>query len=136
MSNSFDNTKQVYKSYVIYLIEFPIWKFINKCLPDWWLIYFNEILCVFASFTDLSSSAKPDERAVITCVSSYYHTFSGVQKVLKHDIYTNHNENNAYDQRVCFNVASTMLLKIMSESIWLKNYLTYTFNIKEMLVSA
>jgi hypothetical protein len=23
----------------------------------------------------------PDERAVITCVSSYYHTFSGAQKV-------------------------------------------------------
>jgi len=23
----------------------------------------------------------PDDRAVITCVSSYYHTFSGAQKV-------------------------------------------------------
>ncbi len=30
--------------------------------------------------TDLSSSAMPDERAVMTCVSSYYHTFSGAQK--------------------------------------------------------
>ena len=25
----------------------------------------------------------PDERAVMTCVSSYYHTFSGAQKVLE-----------------------------------------------------
>ena len=46
----------------------------------------NEFLREFASFTDLSSSAKPDERAVITCVSSYYHTFSGVQKVLNYDM--------------------------------------------------
>ena len=28
------------------------------------------------------SSAKPDERAVITYVSSYYHTFAGAQKVI------------------------------------------------------
>ena len=44
-------------------------------------------------FTDLSSSAKPDERAVITCVSSYYHTFSGAQKVKTHKLNTNNTLN-------------------------------------------
>lgn len=32
-------------------------------------------------FIDLQNTAMPDERAVMTYVSSYYHCFSGAQKV-------------------------------------------------------
>lgn len=35
----------------------------------------------FAINTDLQNTALPDERAVMTYVSSYYHCFSGAQKV-------------------------------------------------------
>lgn len=31
---------------------------------------------------DLQNTAMPDERAVMTYVSSYYHSFSGAQKVI------------------------------------------------------
>lgn len=32
-------------------------------------------------FLDMRNTAMPDERAVMTYVSSYYHCFSGAQKV-------------------------------------------------------
>lgn len=35
----------------------------------------------FCLSTDLQNTAMPDERAVMTYVSSYYHCFSGAQKV-------------------------------------------------------
>ena len=35
----------------------------------------------FANFSDLAASAMPDDRAIMTYVSSYYHTFAGAQKV-------------------------------------------------------
>ncbi len=36
---------------------------------------------------DLASSAMPDDRAVMTYISSYYHTFSGAQKVNKKKLF-------------------------------------------------
>ena len=30
---------------------------------------------------DLTTTDRPDSKAVVTCVSSYYHTFAGAQKV-------------------------------------------------------
>lgn len=41
----------------------------------WWLLF-----C--CSHADLQNTAMPDERAVMTYVSSYYHCFSGAQKVI------------------------------------------------------
>lgn len=44
----------------------------------------NKLYCRFSVtnyLTDLQNSAMPDERAVMTYVSSYYHCFSGAQKV-------------------------------------------------------
>ena len=35
----------------------------------------------FFEFSDLAASAMPDDRAIMTYVSSYYHTFAGAQKV-------------------------------------------------------
>ena len=35
----------------------------------------------FSSFIDMVNTAKPDERAVMTYVSSYYHAFTSSQKV-------------------------------------------------------
>ena len=32
---------------------------------------------------DLVTTERPDTKAVVTCVSSYYHTFSGAQKVFR-----------------------------------------------------
>lgn len=42
-----------------------------------------DIVCYFSDllFVDLQNTAMPDERAVMTYVSSYYHCFSGAQKV-------------------------------------------------------
>ena len=37
--------------------------------------------CIFFDISDLAASAMPDDRAIMTYVSSYYHTFAGAQKV-------------------------------------------------------
>ena len=37
--------------------------------------------CFMCAFLDLIEVAKPDERAIMTYVSCYYHAFSGQQKV-------------------------------------------------------
>lgn len=43
---------------------------------------FVSVLLLFAvTPLDLQNTAMPDERAVMTYVSSYYHCFSGAQKV-------------------------------------------------------
>lgn len=38
-------------------------------------------LCVCVFVLDMTNTAMPDERAIMTYVSSYYHCFSGAQKV-------------------------------------------------------
>lgn len=40
------------------------------------------VSCVLSFFADINSTPMPDERAVMTYVSSYYHTFSGAKQVL------------------------------------------------------
>lgn len=37
---------------------------------------------LFSFLTDMVNTAKPDERAVMTYVSSYYHAFTSSQKVI------------------------------------------------------
>ena len=39
------------------------------------------VIFVFFNISDLAASAMPDDRAIMTYVSSYYHTFAGAQKV-------------------------------------------------------
>ena len=38
---------------------------------------------LFSFLTDMVNTAKPDERAVMTYVSSYYHAFTSSQKVIE-----------------------------------------------------
>ena len=43
-----------------------------------------DIAVFYVCFLDLIEVAKPDERAIMTYVSCYYHAFSGQQKVIQH----------------------------------------------------
>ena len=43
-----------------------------------------DIAVFYVCFLDLIEVAKPDERAIMTYVSCYYHAFSGQQKVNQH----------------------------------------------------
>ena len=52
----------------------PYCRYIFNLVCDVWNYYFFE-------FSDLAASAMPDDRAIMTYVSSYYHTFAGAQKV-------------------------------------------------------
>jgi len=45
-----------------------------------WLWFLQFFFCCLI-IIDLQNTAMPDERAVMTYVSSYYHCFSGAQKV-------------------------------------------------------
>lgn len=42
---------------------------------------FNESTPLPPSLTDIVGTARPDEKAIMTYVSSFYHAFSGAQKV-------------------------------------------------------
>lgn len=37
---------------------------------------------MYYNYTEIVEMAKPDERAIMTYVSCYYHAFSGAQKVV------------------------------------------------------
>lgn len=52
------------------------------CYSRFWILF----------FVDLQNTAMPDERAVMTYVSSYYHCFSGAQKVCFPRIVSGHKE--------------------------------------------
>ncbi|ODN04990.1 Alpha-actinin, sarcomeric, partial [Orchesella cincta] len=52
---------------------------INTPKPDERAIM-TYVSCYYHAFQDMASTAMPDERAVMTYVSSYYHCFSGAQK--------------------------------------------------------
>lgn len=41
----------------------------------------REYLMVVIHFSDIVNTARPDEKAIMTYVSSFYHAFSGAQKV-------------------------------------------------------
>ena len=41
----------------------------------------NTEMYVFVCDVDMLNAVKPDERSVMTYVSSYYHAFSGAQQV-------------------------------------------------------
>lgn len=41
----------------------------------YWTVAYQELYCVFL-LTDIHATPKPDERAIMTYVSSYYHAFS------------------------------------------------------------
>lgn len=47
-------------------------------LTTFLILFFN----FFPSFTDIVGTARPDEKAIMTYVSSFYHAFSGAQKVV------------------------------------------------------
>lgn len=39
------------------------------------------VVCGAPTSTDIVGTARPDEKAIMTYVSSFYHAFSGAQKV-------------------------------------------------------
>lgn len=45
------------------------------------MLFVSVLLLFDVTPLDLQNTAMPDERAVMTYVSSYYHCFSGAQKV-------------------------------------------------------
>ncbi|GFS72140.1 alpha-actinin [Trichonephila clavipes] len=83
---------------------------------------------VLSSFTDINSTPMPDERAVMTYVSSYYHTFSGAKqaetaanricKVLKV------NQENERLMEEYERLASDLLEWIRRTTPWLENRTT------------
>ena len=67
------------------------------CIP--WVLYYKTQCVMFSMpmvtfssvLTDMVNTVKPDERAVMTYVSSYYHAFTSSQKVcesLRNTTYT------------------------------------------------
>lgn len=60
----------------------PRWPpFVSALFYSAFFSFLSPLLCPSVPWADIISTLRPDEKAVMTYVSCYYHAFSGKQKV-------------------------------------------------------